>query len=517
MIYCRYLLTYVVLSFLLCVHPARAALPAVLTLGDLERVYDGEAKTPSVVTDPPNLNVTWRFVDPAAEPPQPVTETVFRNNPDVLNLSYQSLSFATQQTWGFGDLVGFAGTARNLESVDAVMVTWAKAEDYPEQAAADPSGWRHEVTLSVYSMDASGALGFIGEVTREIFVPWRPLTLPNGDSYPYNGYAFNAHFDFPDGLDLPEQAMFMISYDTENTGFDPIGTSGPYNSLNVAVGGSTTIGTDVDPLDALWVRSETTWSYPTRISAPRFVIKANRIPEPGTAEPPVNAGTWQATARIDDPEYAGETSATFTIQPAPASIELHDLVAIYDGNGHGATASTVPAGLPVRFTYAVSPDLPTALGRYPFLAEIDDPNYVGSSTGELWLGHNFESWIRAANLPPSETGSNDDPDHDFISNFHEYAWGMNAASPDHGSDCWTPKIEMNAGVLSLIYRKNLSATDLIYEVQSATDLDGPASWKTTTSIDLVIGDDGQVETLRSPMALESNESRRFFRVKVDRR
>jgi hypothetical protein len=317
MVYYRYLLTYALLSSLLCVPPARAALPAILTLGDLEQVYDGEAKTPSVVTDPPNLNVTWRFVDPAAELPQPVTETVFRNNPDALNLSYQSLSFAGQQTWGFGDLVGFAGTARNLESVDAVMVTWSKAEDYPELAAADPSGWRHEVTLSVYSMDASGVLGFIGEVTREIFVPWRPLSLPNGDPYPHNGYAFTAHFDFPDGLALPEQAMFMIDYDTQNTGFYPIGTSGPYNQLNVAVGGSTTIGTDVDPLGALWVRSETLWSYPTTVGAPRFVIKANRIPEPGTSEPPVNAGTWQATARIDDPEYEGETSATFIIHPAP--------------------------------------------------------------------------------------------------------------------------------------------------------------------------------------------------------
>ena len=502
--------------------PAEAAIPATVTLGDLVHTYDGTPKVPSVVTDPPGLNVNWHFVDLAAGEPQPVTETVYQNTPDTLELSYQSISFSAQQTWGYGDYIGLAGAARNLESVDVVMVTWAKAGNYPVLAAADPTGWRHPVTLTVYDMNASGVLTFRGEVTREIVVPWRPLTLPNGDPYPVNGFAFKAHFDFPAGLILSGQSMIMVSFNTENTGFAPIGSPGPYNELNVAIGGSTTTGTDIMPGYVLWVRSDS-WSYPTRAGAPRFVVKASRIPEAGTSQPPVNAGTYAVTATIDDINHVGTATDTLEIRKAEATVLLGGLTAIYDGTPKAVSTSTVPSGLKVAVTYNGLPAEPVAVGRYNVQAEVADPNYQGAANGELWLGHNLDSWLApwvdAGSIAGTATGWSDDPDRDTISNLLEYGFALDPASGNHGLPArGMPQADYANGTLSIIYRRNLAATDLVFQVESAPHLNGPAAWSPATTVDTVLATENGVQTIRAALAPDgAAAAHRFLRLRVERR
>lgn len=579
--------------FWLCHGPA-AAVQATVTLGDLVQTYDGSPKLPTVTTEPPGLGVSWRFVDPAAGAPQPVSETVFRSAPATLALSYQSLAFNAQKVWGYGDHVRLAGVARNLESVDVVMVTWALAANYPALAAADPAGWRHPVTLTVYSM-SGGLLGFRGEVTREVFVPWRPLTLPDGQPYPHNGHAFMAHFDFPAGLTLPEQPVFLVSFNTQTTGFEPISGSGPYNELNVAAGGSASIGSDMDKTKVLTVRSATYWPYSDQgIAAPMLVVKANRIPEPGTEEPPVRAGRWRATAKIADPGYEGDASADFTIQPARASVALEGLVQTYDGGTKQVAVATDPPGLPVLLTFDGTTEAPVAAGTYPVVAtvddpnhegganatlvihkapaivgfsglvqvfdgrpkpvavstepafltvsvtyggslaapvargryavraEVDDPNHEGLAAGELWIGHDLASWldpwVERGAIGAGATGEDDDPDGDRTCNLLEYAWGLDPASAGHGmADRGTPRVEWTEAGLALVYRRNTTATDLVYQVETATRLDVPESWVPIASADTVLGIEGGVETVRAVLPPNPGEAARFVRLMVKRR
>lgn len=72
-----------------------------------------------------------------------------------------------------------------------------------------------------------------------------------------------------------------------------------------------------------------------------------------------------------------------TVVKANATVTLGSLFALYDGTPRAATATTVPAGLTVDFTYNGNPTPPTYPGTYTVVATIDDPNYVGTTTGTL--------------------------------------------------------------------------------------------------------------------------------------
>ena len=518
---CRLALYLGAATCLLAPRVLAAAVPATVSLGDLVQTYDGTPKTPSAVTDPLGLNVSWRFVEAGAV--QPVVETVFSNTPTPSSLSYSSHSFSAQSTVGLGDRIHLAGTARNLSSVDVTMVTWAKAITYPLQAQANPDGWHHPIKLTVFDMNSGGVLTSLGEVTQNTLVPWRPLTLPNGADYPYNGYAFPVHFYIPTGLVLPEQPVFMVSYNTGNSGFEPIGTPGPYNELNVASGGGPTIGTDVIPNGSLWVRSSTSWVYPAvGTKPPMLVVKASQITAPGSAAPPVNAGSWQATAKVSDPNYQGEATSSFTIQPAAAQIVLGNLTQIADGLPKSASVNTIPGGLSVNLTYSGSPNLPTQLGKYAVHASIQNPNYMGTADGELWLGQNLNSWldpwVQNGSVSASATGDHDDPDHDSIDNILEYALGLDPSSAANPglSGAGTPSAEFANHALSLLYRKNLAATDLEFQVETTTQLGGAEIWEPAVTFDSVVANDGATQTIRATLPPDSEMTHRFVRLSVRR-
>jgi|CXWL01.1.fsa_nt_gi hypothetical protein len=76
-------------------------------------------------------------------------------------------------------------------------------------------------------------------------------------------------------------------------------------------------------------------------------------------------------------------STTASITQATATVTLDSLVQAYDGTPRSATATTVPPGLAVSFTYGGSPLAPTASGTYAVVGTVADVNYQGSATGTL--------------------------------------------------------------------------------------------------------------------------------------
>jgi len=175
-----------------------------------------------------------------------------------------SLGYQATQTAEFGDLVQLAGTNRTLQSATVTMSDWALASDYPALPAA---GWTHPITFNVYNVDntspATPAPGtLIGSITQTVDVPWRPVadpTCPGGtawraaNSQCYNGFAFNVTLDLSSIGTVPDEIIYGIAYNTNTWGADPIGLSGPYESLNVGLKDSApTTGTDVDPDALFW-------------------------------------------------------------------------------------------------------------------------------------------------------------------------------------------------------------------------------------------------------------------------
>ncbi len=504
------------------------------------QTYTGTQKTPTVTTIPADLptQVTYRNLSPNA--PAPVSEVVYNDSPDPLFLSYLSAGFSSNQYSAMGNLVQLAGTARKLESCDVILVTWAKAETHAAWSAANPTlsnseGWLHPVTISIFEINSANQPVFLTNQTQNILIPWRPLTLADGSAYPYQGFAFRASVPFPDGATLPERPLVVVSFRTQSHGFDPttfqpspIGVAGPYNELNLAFKNSTDVlpvGTDVDPNVGLLVTNGA-WQYPATIGGPpyfRYPMIRIRALSTESAAPPVNAGTWQASARISNPTYVGSASNTFIIQPATATIQLDNLTQIIDGSPKPVTITTVPPNIPTSATYDLSSTPPSALGNYLVQAQTTDPNYlVTTASGELSLiGHSLASWLNPwvlnSQIPANATGDSEDPDQDSIPNLVEYALALNPSSADHGlPNSGIPYPQYSPGQISLIYRKNLAATDLNFQVESTSPLGGLDSWSPAIATEEVLMTVGVVQTIRASLSTSPGATGRFMRLKITR-
>ena len=88
------------------------------------------------------------------------------------------------------------------------------------------------------------------------------------------------------------------------------------------------------------------------------------------------AGNADVNAALSSP-------LTQTVNKLPATVTLKNLLASFDGTAKSAGADTLPAGLPVTFTYNGSGTVPTAVGSYAVVATVNSPTYQGSASGTL--------------------------------------------------------------------------------------------------------------------------------------
>jgi hypothetical protein len=182
-----------------------------------------------------------------------------------------SLGYQATQTAEFGDLIQFAGTNRALSMVTLVMSDWALASDWPTFNTGPT--WNHPITLKLYNVDNSGpnpAPGtLIATRTATFPIPWRPVADPTcpggtawraGDGNCYSGFAFTITFDLT-GTTVPNQIIYGVAYNTETWGANPIGTPGPYESLNYGLANrAPSVGSNPFPDTAYW-NTETASNY----------------------------------------------------------------------------------------------------------------------------------------------------------------------------------------------------------------------------------------------------------------
>jgi len=191
--------------------------------------------------------------------------TIYDSIPGSLPPNVPSLGYQATQTSEFGDLIQFGGANRVLKQVRLVMSDWALASDYPSFPGSAGPTWDHPLTLNLYNVDNSGpnpAPGtLIATRTQTFAIPWRPPadpTCPGGtawrasDGNCYNGLAFTVVFDFT-GTPVPNQIIYGVAFNTETWGYNPIGTPGPYVSLNFGLANQPpTVGSNPFPDTAYW-------------------------------------------------------------------------------------------------------------------------------------------------------------------------------------------------------------------------------------------------------------------------
>ena len=259
---------------------------------------------------------------------QGATVTIFDNIPEPgqtnYNTSYFSHGFQAQGTTELGNLVNFAGTARKLDTIKVNMVTYAQSNSWTAWAAtnasATASGYYHDLILRVYSLTSSNTVQLLTFQTNNVLVPWaQPVGTNSFTGMPNTGQAFTVSYNFSAAnIILPDSAIISIGFNTQNYGDSPIGSPGPYNSLNFGVmySSNTIVGSDANSADVFRVKDgtiyypETGWDWSG--NAPMMEV---------TASPTPPYDTWIATysnyngsiapgRRTDDPDGDGLNNLT---------------------------------------------------------------------------------------------------------------------------------------------------------------------------------------------------------------
>ena len=109
-------------------------------------------------------------------------------------------------------------------------------------------------------------------------------------------------------------------------------------------------------------------------------------------------GATQQRLNLDD-------IAVMAYDPLPATVVLGSLAQTYDAYPKSATATTVPAGLAVAFTYNGATNPPVATGSYTVVGTVVAPEYAGSATGTLTISAgSFAPWFNPLGVQTALVG-----------------------------------------------------------------------------------------------------------------
>jgi len=201
--------------------------------------------------------------------------TIYDGMPSPQPSNMPSLGYQATQTAEFGDDIAFAAGTRTLQAVNVYMSSWA-CENWATMNADTPcvttpgATFNHPITLNFYSVTHVGGVpsgtpvlgALLKSVTHTFAIPYRPsadTTCPSPTQWKdaagacFNGYGFVISFGLG-GYVVPDELVYGIAYNTNTWGANPIGTNGPFESLNVGVTphSAAGIGTDVNPDLVFW-------------------------------------------------------------------------------------------------------------------------------------------------------------------------------------------------------------------------------------------------------------------------
>lgn len=438
----------------------------------------------------------------------------FDNMPTSLALSYLSQSASSQKVFGMGNVVDGDPLAGSfVDSIETVLVTWAGAADWIDWASVDPMGYPHRVTIGIFEVerdsgDDVAGFRFVGESSAWVHVPWRPDSLPDGSSYPYNGYAFKIRIPFPGELLLPSQYCIVVSYNTESSGYEPLGVPGPYNQLNFALSGvPVTAGADPDRSSLLQIKSGV-WNYSPSWSFYGSImtrVRTRSVGELNTFSPnlPVEAGDYRVTA-YSNGDLVGQ--AVRQVLPAPSTVSIENLIRFKNDDYLGPEVLTEPRGLPVEVAYDGSLLVPNTIGRHPISVTVTSPNHEGFTSGWLQVrGPRFPQWFErhaeGGDSGPGAGGTGD-VDGDGLPDLVEYCLGTEPGTRD-----LQPLKPLGNGRMGFAFQRLSDVPDATLHVEMSADL---REWVSAPATVVEQGEFDRVEVDTSGMVLPSM----YFRLRA---
>ena len=161
--------------------------------------------------------------------------------------------------------------------------------------------------------------------------------------------------------------------------------------------------------------------------------------------------------------HAGDCQGT-------ATVALGGLNVNYTGAAHAATATTVPAGLAVTFTYKRERDRSHCRGRRTVVGTVNNANYAGNATGTLTIAPMLPLATTVAATTPRDRRDPDSTSNPQTSDTHvsfQYgttiAYGSTTGSQDIGSGAASVSVSMPvtmaAQTVPVIYHYRTVATN----------------------------------------------------------
>ncbi|HVA04634.1 MAG TPA: hypothetical protein VMU64_12925 [Acidimicrobiales bacterium] len=183
-----------------------------------------------------------------------------------------SMSYEGDGVQELGNQINFDTTSRVLSSVVVQMSSWACQSGSwtgsPSPCVTAPGAtFSVPITFNIFGVGPASANGpsttgaLLATDTQTFAIPYRPSADPTdcpstpttwydaGLAKCFNGYFTDIEFTFGH-VTLPSNVIYGITFNTNTSGFSPLGHTGPTDSLNVALSNepkSPSVGSDSYP------------------------------------------------------------------------------------------------------------------------------------------------------------------------------------------------------------------------------------------------------------------------------
>lgn len=169
-----------------------------------------------------------------------------------------SMGYQATSTSEFGSMVQLSSADYPLLRATVALSNWAFESAFEEIGTS--TGFSIPMTLNLYNIGAGDTVGtVIGSFSTNAFINWRPE--PSGgcdsngyfaDGNCYGGSINYATFEFG-GISIPQSFIWGLAFNTQNSGYNPVGTPGPYDALNIAISPDPpSVGSNPNPDTAYW-------------------------------------------------------------------------------------------------------------------------------------------------------------------------------------------------------------------------------------------------------------------------
>jgi len=357
---------------------------ATITLVNLNQIYDGSPKSATATTNPAGLVVTFTYNGSATLPiaagDYAVVATI--NDPNYQGSANGNLNIAkAAATITLGNLSQTYDSKPKLVKVTTAPAGLTVVTTYDGSAVPPKAVGSYAIVSTVNDLNYQGSASGI------LIISKIPATITLGNlSQTYDGTpkaatatttpaGLTVNLTYNGSATAPTTAG---DYTVVATISDPNYQGTANGTLNIArVAATITLGNLTQTYDGTPKAAAAT-TNPAGLAV--------AITYDGSATVPTAVGIFTVAATISDPNYQGTAGSILVIanaNPQPASITLGNLSQTYDGTPKSATATTIPAGLAVTFTYNGSATVPANAGSYTVAATIRDPNYQGNAGGTL--------------------------------------------------------------------------------------------------------------------------------------